>query len=219
MHAQTLFGLLSAAATASALSGSGRSTRYWDCCKTSCAWSGKAAVNQPVTTCDNNNNPVTNANAPSGCDGGLRLRVRQQLALGRQRQAESATCCACFKITFTSGPVSGKTMVVQSTNTGGDLGSNQFDLMMPGGGVGLFDGCTRQYGRALPGAQYGGISSRSECASFPAQLKAGCEWRFDWFQNADNPNFNFEQVQCPSEIVARSNCRRNDDASFPAFNP
>lgn len=279
MHAQTLFGLLSAAATASALSGSGRSTRYWDCCKTSCAWSGKAAVNQPVTTCDNNNNPVTNANAPSGCDGGSAFAcannspwaVNDKVAYGFAATAiaaESATCCACFKyvaplsslpttstdpsspvlscllfirgchrpyvgnesnkkkpcthshrITFTSGPVSGKTMVVQSTNTGGDLGSNQFDLMMPGGGVGLFDGCTRQYGRALPGAQYGGISSRSECASFPAQLKAGCEWRFDWFQNADNPNFNFEQVQCPSEIVARSNCRRNDDASFPAFNP
>lgn len=123
------------------------------------------------------------------------------------------------RITFTSGPVSGKTMVVQSTNTGGDLGSNHFDLMMPGGGVGLFDGCTRQYGQALPGQQYGGISSRSECAAFPAQLRAGCEWRFDWFQNADNPNFNFEQVQCPSEIVARSNCRRNDDSSFPAFRP
>ncbi|KAK8020439.1 hypothetical protein PG990_005577 [Apiospora arundinis] len=216
MHAQTLLGLLSAAATASALSGSGRSTRYWDCCKTSCAWSGKAAVSQPVTTCDNNNNPITNANAPSGCDGGSAFAcannspwaVSDKVAYGFAATAiaaESATCCACFKITFTSGPVSGKTMVVQSTNTGG--------------GVGLFDGCTRQYGRALPGAQYGGISSRSECASFPAQLKAGCEWRFDWFQNADNPNFNFEQVQCPSEIVARSNCRRNDDSSFPAFRP
>ncbi|KAK8048775.1 putative endoglucanase type K [Apiospora phragmitis] len=267
MHAPTLLSLLTAASTASALSGSGRSTRYWDCCKTSCAWSGKAAVSQPVTTCDNNNSPVANADAPSGCDGGAAFAcannspwaVNDDVAYGFAATAiaaESATCCACFKyvlltflspflpssssikasqflpsvlfhstritnpsrITFTSGPVSGKTMVVQSTNTGGDLGSNQFDLMMPGGGVGLFDGCTRQYGQALPGQQYGGISSRSECASFPSQLRAGCEWRFDWFQNADNPNFNFEQVQCPSELVARSNCHRNDDSSFPAFN-
>jgi len=37
-------------------------------------------------------------------------------------------------------------MIVQATNTGGDLGSNHFDLMIPGGGVGLFDGCSRQYG-------------------------------------------------------------------------
>lgn len=37
-------------------------------------------------------------------------------------------------------------MIVQATNTGGDLGGNQFDLMIPGGGEGIFDGCTPQYG-------------------------------------------------------------------------
>ena len=41
-------------------------------------------------------------------------------------------------LTFTSGPVAGKTMIVQSTNTGGDLGENHFDIQMPGGGVGIF---------------------------------------------------------------------------------
>ena len=44
---------------------------------------------------------------------------------------------------------------------------------MPGGGVGLFNACTNQYG-APPngwGAQYGGISSRAECDGFPAALK------------------------------------------------
>jgi hypothetical protein len=59
---------------------------------------------------------------------------------------------------FTSGPASGQTMIVQATNTGGDLGhvcllfftltllttsQNHFDLMMPGGGVGLFVSTTR----------------------------------------------------------------------------
>jgi len=109
-------------------------------------------------------------------------------------------------------------MVVQSTSTGADLGTNHFDLNIPGGGVGLFDGCTRQFG-GLPGAQYGGISSRSECASFPAGLQPGCHWRFDWFQNADNPDFTFQQVQCPAELVARTGCRRSDDSSFPVFSP
>ena len=42
--------------------------------------------------------------------------------------SESSWCCACYELTFTSGPVEGKKMVVQATNTGGDLGSNQFDL-------------------------------------------------------------------------------------------
>jgi hypothetical protein len=104
-------------------------------------------------------------------------------------------------------------MVVQAVNTGGDLGNNHFDIavsyhlkgvlsnsedrsgrsadisdQMPGGGVGLFNGCTTQWG-APPngwGAQYGGISSNT-CHEFPQALQAGCNWRFSWFQNADNP--------------------------------
>lgn len=123
------------------------------------------------------------------------------------------------RLTFTSGTVAGKTMVVQSTNTGGDLGSNQFDILMPGGGVGIFDGCKVEFGTSLPGATYGGVSSQAECASFPTILQEGCNWRFDWFENADNPGLAFEQVQCPDEIVAKSGCRRDDDSSFPVFDP
>ena len=36
-------------------SGSGKTTRYWDCCKASCSWPGKGSV-KPVNTCDKNNN-------------------------------------------------------------------------------------------------------------------------------------------------------------------
>lgn len=107
-------------------------------------------------------------------------------------------------------------MIVQSTNTGGDLGSNHFDILMPGGGVGIFDGCKTQFGQSLPGQQYGGVSNRSDCDSMPEMLKAGCQWRFDWFQNADNPALDFKQVQCPTEILAKTQCMRNDDSEFPA---
>jgi hypothetical protein len=115
------------------------------------------------------------------------------------------------RLTFTSGPVSGKKMVVQVTNTGGDLGDNHFDLQMPGGGVGLFNGCTTQFGAPSTGwgAQYGGISSRSQCDSFPEKLKAGCYWRFDWFKNADNPSVSFQPVTCPSALTDKTGCRRN----------
>ncbi|KAH6655617.1 glycoside hydrolase family 45 protein [Truncatella angustata] len=215
-----------------AASGTGVSTRYWDCCKPSCAWSGKASVNQPVLTCDKNDNVLSDPDIKSGCDGGTAFTcsdnspwaISDQLAYGFAATAisggtEASWCCACYKLTFTSGAVAGKTMVVQSTNTGGDLGSNQFDILMPGGGVGIFDGCKVEFGTSLPGATYGGISSQSECNSFPAILQEGCNWRFDWFENTDNPNLTFEQVQCPSEIVAKSGCRRTDDSSFPVFNP
>lgn len=108
-------------------------------------------------------------------------------------------------------------MVVQSANTGSDLADNQFDLQIPGGGVGLFDGCTSEFGQKLPGATYGGISDRSQCASMPAKLQPGCYWRFDWFMNSDNPTFSFSQVQCPAELTSKTGCVRSDDSSFPAF--
>lgn len=41
---------------------------------------------------------------------------------------ESSWCCACYELTFTSGAVKGKKMVVQATNTGSDLADNQFDI-------------------------------------------------------------------------------------------
>lgn len=116
-----------------------------------------------------------------------------------------------FRLTFTSGPAKGKVHIVQATNTGGDLGQNHFDLAMPGGGVGQFNGCTNEWG-APPngwGQQYGGISSRSQCDSFPEKLKPGCYWRFDWFANSDNPDVQFEEVTCPKAITDKSGCIRN----------
>lgn len=120
------------------------------------------------------------------------------------------------RLTFTSGKAKGKKMVVQSINTGGDLGDNHFDIQMPGGGLGIFDGCTSQFG-SLPGARYGGISKAEDCDVMPAKLQAGCKWRFNWFNNADNPTHEFTQVSCPDELIARSGCRRSDDANFPKF--
>ena len=42
--------------------------------------------------------------------------------------SEASWCCACYELTFTSGAVAGKKMIVQATNTGGDLAGNQFDI-------------------------------------------------------------------------------------------
>ncbi|KAH7390901.1 RlpA-like double-psi beta-barrel-protein domain-containing protein-containing protein [Phaeosphaeria sp. MPI-PUGE-AT-0046c] len=202
----------------------GRTTRYWDCCKGSCGWSGKAPVNQPIQSCDKSDNPLSNMAAKNGCENGGQAymctdqspwAVNDQLAYGFAAvklagKTESAWCCACYELTFTSGPVSGKKLIVQATNTGGDLGQNHFDLAMPGGGVGIFNACTSQWG-APPqgwGQQYGGVSSRSACDSFPEKLKAGCYWRFDWFKGADNPDVTFKEVTCPSELTSKSKCIR-----------
>ncbi|KPM37745.1 putative endoglucanase type K [Neonectria ditissima] len=230
MRSSALYFALAGPIAVRAASGTGQSTRYWDCCKPSCAWNDKASVSAPVLTCDKNDNPISDANAVSGCDGGSSYTcssyspwaVSEDLAYGFAATAidggsESSWCCACYALTFTSGAAKGKKMVVQSTNTGGDLGSNHFDLLIPGGGVGIFDGCSSEFGSALPGAQYGGISSQSQCASFPEVLKDGCNWRFDWFDNSDNPGLTFEQVQCPTALTDISGCKRDDDSSFPVF--
>lgn len=105
-------------------------------------------------------------------------------------------------------------MIVQATNTGGDLGSNQFDLAIPGGGVGIFNACTDEWNAPSSGwgAQYGGISTNT-CSTFPKALQPGCGFRFDWFENADNPEMEFERVECPAAITAKSGCKRADDGS------
>ncbi|KAK1224965.1 hypothetical protein PQX77_012114 [Marasmius sp. AFHP31] len=139
---------------------SGVTTRYWDCCKPSCGWTGKASVSKPVATCDKAGN-VLDPSVRSGCDSGgtaftctnySPFAVDNNTAYGfaavrLSGQTESSWCCACYELTFTSGPVSGKKMIVQATNTGGDLGNNHFDILMPGGGVGAFtQGCPAQFG-------------------------------------------------------------------------
>ncbi|KAG8951827.1 hypothetical protein FRC04_005519 [Tulasnella sp. 424] len=224
------FALLAAltATGVQAQSGTGVTTRYWDCCKTSCAWTGKASVNQPVKTCDKNNNPLSDPSITSGCDGGTAFAcandspwaVNDQLAYGfaavnLSGQTESTWCCSCYQLTFTSGPVAGKTMIVQATNTGGDVGGSQFDIMIPGGGVGAFpQGCINQYGSTSGwGQQYGGVSSRDQCSSFPSALQAGCQFRFDWFEGADNPNVTWQKVTCPAAIVNVSGCLRTGEST------
>lgn len=132
--------------------------------------------------------------------------------------SESSWCCACYELTFTSTALAGKKMIVQATNTGGDLGSNQFDLAMPGGGVGIFNGCTTEFGAPSSGwgSQYGGVSSATDCSTFPAALQAGCNFRFGWFEGADNPTVDFKQVECPAALTKSTGCKRADDSSMPA---
>jgi len=205
-------------------SGSGVTTRYWDCCKPSCAWPGKATVSNPVLTCDANQNVISDSNTVSACDGGTSymcanqtpIQISSNIAYGFAAVniaggSEATWCCACYQLTFTSGPGEGNIYVVQATNTGGDLGSNQFDLAFPGGGFGVFDGCTTEYPSTPTsnwGQQYGGISTESQCSGLPTVLQPGCDFRFTWFEGADNPNVNFIEVECPAQLTALSGCTR-----------
>lgn len=88
----------------------GVTTRYWDCCKPSCAWSGKAQVSQPVKTCNIQDQYLNGDNVASACDGGSAYTCSNQgpwaendgLAYGfaavkLARKSERDWCCACYK--------------------------------------------------------------------------------------------------------------------------
>lgn len=208
----------------------GKTTRYWDCCKPSCSDpANTGAVSKPVGTCQKDGTTPAGPNDKSGCQGGNAftcnsnqpfISVNSTMAYGFaaasiQGMSEKDRCCACFKIDFTSGAVAGKSMVVQITNSGGDLGYNQFDLQIPGGGVGLFNGCSPQWNAPYPdawGGKYGGVYNLNDCSQLPKQLQAGCQFRFqDFFQTSDNPTMNFQRVTCPVELTDKTGCKRNDD--------
>lgn len=127
-------------------------------------------------------------------------------------QGESGSCCSCYELTFTSTSLAtaGKKYIVQVTNSGTDLVNNQFDLAFPGGGVGIFNACNNEYGSGLTlGAQYGGISSATDCSSWPAALQAGCNFRFGWFEGADNPTVSYQEVTCPKALTDKTGCIRS----------
>ena len=105
-----LFALTTGLATVDAQS-TGKTTRYWDCCKGSCGWSGKANVNQPIQSCDKNDNPLANMAAKNGCESGGSAfmctsqspwAVSDSLAYGFAAvklagKTESNWCCACYE--------------------------------------------------------------------------------------------------------------------------
>eukprot|EP00122_Pirum_gemmata_P012586 Pgem_evm1s11705 len=213
-------------------------TRYWDCCKPSCGWSSNVdntGLNF-VKTCSASGGTISN-NAESVCGGGgdatagpaYTCTNQQPFTSGGKLYAfaamnEAGSCCKCYDLTFTSSALTGKTMTVQVTNSGGDLAvGSQFDLMIPGGGFGIYDGCVAPTdGTAGPvngdpqfttpysnwGSRYGGLlgAGLTTCTSLPTELQAGCNWFFSDFQAADNPTVTFTQVTCPVELTSKSGC-------------
>jgi hypothetical protein len=210
----------------------GWASRYWDCCKPSCSWPENAGGKSPVPICSQDNAKMSDAKAQSACNGGgayvcwdmAPWAVSDNVAYGFAA-FNGVPCGTCYQIQFTGGThngkadsckaLGGKTMFVQVTNIGG-IGQGQFDIMIPGGGVGDFDACTKQWGVSDLGARYGGFLSacngdkscvRDKCTTVfgsKPTLKAACNWFVDWYGGADNPALKYQKVNCPSELTAKS---------------
>jgi len=213
----------------------GKTTRYWDCCKASCAWPHKfdSIDDHLVRTCTKDGKPIPfeidptkhpNIYETNGCTAGTAFMCADQqpwiinsslsygyAAAHLKGQTEAEWCCACYELTFST--LGNKKFIVQITNTGGDLGDNHFDLQIPGGGVGIFNGCSVIYGAPTDGwgKRYGGVDSEAQCEQLPAELQKGCKWRWTFLNGADNPPMEFKRVKCPKEILEKTDCVRKDE--------
>ena len=229
-------------------SGSGWATRYWDCCKPSCSWTENAGSGNEARMCTASGSKISNYNETSICAGGSASTCTSQIpivvndnlayAFAAVPASNGGACGKCFALTFdgtgkyeTKAPhqsLKGKVLVVMASNVGTDVTQGQFDVMIPGGGVGLFNGCAA-FGWGSQGEQYGGLlsdcekevgysksgsaltSARKSCLvskcntvfSNDSQAKQGCLFLANWMNAAGNPNHTYREVECPAALKAQ----------------
>ena len=212
----------------------GYATRYWDSCKPHCAWSGKGG---PVArTCKTDGVSRAGVDEASVCDGGNAgtcFDQTPQIVNDTIAYAFAATpgggndCGKCYMLTFTgngssskgsstpsaNSKIRGKHLIVMASNVGYDVAGGQFDLMIPGGGPGKYNGCGKM-GISCAGAQYGGFLTTcnfdktcliNKCKQeySNTSLQNGCLFLANWMEGADNPEVKYVQVECPSALSAK----------------
>ena len=230
-------------------SGSGFASRYWDGCKPSCSWKNNAGSAGPAKQCSSNGKTEnTNYDEQSVCSGGGAATCTSQIpftidgcdnigfAFAAVPAANGGQCGKCFQLTFTGKgkyetkqnhkALAGKKLIVMVTNIGADVNQGQFDVMIPGGGVGLYNG-TSGYGWGSQGEQYGGLLSdcekevgynasnllekRKSCLvekcnksfSSDATAKQGCLFLANFMEAAGNPNHDYVEVECPEVLKSK----------------
>jgi hypothetical protein len=205
-------------------SGSGKATRYWDSCKPHCAWPGKGGPQ--ATTCHADGSKA-GGDEKSVCDGGSAgtcatqapVIVNDEYAYAFAATSGSwVSCGKCYMLSFNGQAeggakpsINGKKLIVMVSNIGYDVHEGQFDIMIPGGGVGAFSGCQKM-GISCAGAQYGGLLTTckgdkscliEQCNKEygnNANLKNGCLFLANWLDAADNPKHTFQEVECPQAL-------------------
>jgi hypothetical protein len=149
----------------------------------------------------------------------------------------AGSCGSCFLLTFDgnsrhttdarTAALKGKKLVIMISNIGYDVENGQFDMMIPGGGVGIFNGCSAMWGISNLGSSHGGflkdcggdqkltdakVATVQKCledkcnsvfANIP-EAKAGCLFHAQWLAAANNPSFKYEELEeCPQELKSK----------------
>ena len=220
-------------------------SRYWDCCKPSCSWP-KNTEGHLARHCDAGMNTLSDPDAESICDNGISttcldqipIVVNDNLAYAFAAVPEKDPCGKCYELTFNGKgkyedalnhkKLVGKKLIVIGTNIGYQVSGGQFEILIPGGGVGLVSNCDKILGNNL-GKRYGGFLSdceeevgynldgdtkyekRKSCltskcnASFTgiSQALEGCLFLANWLEAAGNPSLEYEEVECPQELLSK----------------
>ncbi|MFA6341930.1 MAG: glycosyl hydrolase family 5, partial [Fibrobacteraceae bacterium] len=205
------------------------------------------------------------AGTKNSCDGGVAyacfdmapLALNDTLAYAFVATSKAnASCGQCFQVQFDGGAkygikeahglLKGKTLIVMASNTGSDVDAGQFDIMIPGGGVGIYNSFSNQVGvsSATLGEQYGGLLTmcQKEINNYDApaaefktcvtnkcnaifgsndkfsDLLRGCLWFAEWFEAADNPTYLYKPIECPAYFKNKypSTINTNKDNTIPA---
>lgn len=156
---------------------------------------------------------------------------------------QTSDCGSCYQLDITGGgSPSPNKYIIQAVNTGSDVRSGQFDILVGAGGFGIYDSCSSncQYEACSGGhcnAPYysgnfaawtpdgncygGGVHDSKECtrlsgnSSFAEQtLQFGCP---EALNRGFHENFEvqWQRVQCPTSLYKVTGLRRKDDSEHP----
>ena len=231
-------------------SGSGYASRYWDCCRPDCSYTQYAGNGNECKICDDKGNIISDKNAYSMCDYGPATTCISQspfvesgcstmgFAFAKVPGGGPLICGRCFELTFTGEgkyetqlnhkKLKGKKLVVMASNIGYDASENEFEILIPGGGDKLSNGCEQIFGTDL-GSRFGGLlsdcenevgwsvsnitiySGRKQCLAqkcnsvFSSNItaKKGCLFHAEFLEAANFPLFTFKEVQCPTQLTTK----------------
>lgn len=224
----------------------GFTTRFWDCCKPSCGWNGVGLGNvpngqTPLAACSVSDQKLTSFTTPNACPSGSAYACSDLSPFVDPNDPNTSyafaafnggNCGDCYDLVFTgqsnsvssdpgSQAICGEHLIVQVVNIGG-IQANQFDIMVPGGGVGANNACATEWGTSNLGAQFGGFLGQCQsqssygavesctknfCSTVFTQASqsnflAGCNWQVDWLKAANNPKMMYQKVTCPAALTA-----------------
>lgn len=157
---------------------------------------------------------------------------------------QTSDCGSCYQLEITSGgSPSPNKYIIQAVNTGSDVSSGQFDILVGAGGFGIYDACSSdcQNGQVCSGghcnAPYytgdfsawtpdgncygGGVHDPNGCSKLTSggsfaddTLLYGCPTAIDRGFHA-NFDVQWQRVQCPPSLYKATGLRRKDDYKHP----